>query len=103
MSKYGILYAYESSSNCKLSILEGTSALGFNLDKQIKDKFDDVLSQLRAVVFMHVTSEHLVNWINENYSTYYINKVPVGYGRGYQWHILLKNELSKMKAYLRNE
>ncbi len=85
------LYAFNHSSNCKMSTIEGICALGLLPSKATKAEFDKMLMELRAVVFIHTINEPLAKFIESNYETYYSEKVPIGYGTGNQYHILIRN------------
>ena len=94
-------------SNCKLSVLDGTGFFlsGFALDAKTKEKFDAVLQNCYITVFIHVTTTRIKDFIVNNYETYYCETVPTGYTGGNQYHILIKNGLSKFsnKQHLRDK
>ena len=95
----------DSQSNCKLTTVEGLFANcpKFETNKEKAIKFiNEILGKCRILVYYNTISKPFANFIIENYPVYSAVKVPVGYGRGYQYHLFIKNpEALHMKMYQR--
>lgn len=91
--KYHINFT-NNTSNCKLATIENAGGfLGISDEKLRKQIIDKILSSISGRnIFIHITDEKSFNWLRDNYVHYYAVKVPVGYGTGNQYHILLKNK-----------
>ena len=83
-----------SISNCKLCTIENIQTLNY-YDKLNIDNIKNLLSNCRILVYFHTIDANLVKFFRDNFEIYSESKVPVGYGAGYQYHVILKNIYSK--------
>lgn len=89
-----------SRSNCKLTYLDNVGQLHLVDLTTLKNFFKN----LRIVVSFNTTNISVVNFFKKNFELYNVAKIPVGYGGGYQYHILVKNvdSTAANKIYLRD-
>lgn len=83
---------YNSSSNCKLAVLENAAGLfSIPLDKRILaiNKIKEGISGRNLLIT--ILNETDLKWLQDNFEHYYATTVPCGYGAGNQYHILIKN------------
>lgn len=88
------LYLNDDGTNCKLSYIHGAGSLKDLSDDQRKQVVDYLLDMAKGTVLINTTNKEVSDFINKNYDTYYYNKVPIGYNDGYQYHILIRNNIS---------
>lgn len=89
-----------ATSNCKITYMDFISSLQYNIKgddtTEFKKAMDMVLPLCRITVFVHTNSKNIANAIKAHYECYYWEEIPIGYNiAGPQWHILIKNTLSK--------
>lgn len=82
-----------STTNCKLAVLEGIVG---NFGGLTEDERKEVMKQMMPLLtprnlLITVNDRKLWEWFKDNYTHYYANVVPIGYGTGDQHHILIKN------------
>lgn len=87
-----------SYSNCKLAIIDHIGEIyNHNLTDEENKKIilfilDYIFTHYCTLTyFVHIINKNVANIIKENIPHYYFNEVPIGYYKGYQYHILLKN------------
>lgn len=107
--KFGHYYTnvdiIHSLNNCKLTVVDGIrnaiSGIKSNIDKEIII-FKELLTECRQLTAINTTNTDIKDFIVNNFETYSVSKIPVGYNNGYQWHIFVRNIYSKLGTdYLR--
>lgn len=81
------------SSNCKLSYIHSAGYLNLISDENKKEVMNFLLDKAKGCVILNTTNEKVFNFLKNNYPTYYANKVPIGYGTNYQYHVCIKNTI----------
>ena len=82
-----------SPSNCKLSYIDRTNSFLCGLsNEQAIEAFRAALDKSRQLSFVTVIHEATMKFITKNFNIVYCNKIPYGYGVGYQYHILVSNK-----------
>ena len=91
-----------SPSNCKLSTIEN---LYYVCDINNKEKtiklIDEVLENCRILAYYNTTCKQFANFIIENYPVYSKAKIPIGYHKGFQYHLFIKNPKCQPSIYQR--
>lgn len=83
-----------SPSNCKLVYIDSFNSILMVPEENRKEIMDKLMEAVSAKnLLIHITIEPLFNWLKENYTHYYAVKVPIGYSGGFQYHILIKNNV----------
>ncbi len=103
-SYYGLVILH-SASNCKLTSIDYIRELfsGSATEEQRIAGFKEVLKDCRMLVYINTNNDIIADFLTKNFEIYGHNKVPVGYGGGYQHHIFIRNTYSKHgTAYLRD-
>lgn len=105
-SYYGGITLIDSQSNCKLTSIEGINNLMnvYNVNDRVA-LTKEMLTNCRILVFFNTNTPGLVKFFEDNFEIYSVSKAPVGYGGGYQYHVLLRNGYSKASniVYLRKK
>ena len=93
-SKFITCTLFTSSSNCKLSTIEGIgNILAYGTNAQKKYKLDQILTKCRIVTYINTNLSPVKDFIENNYELYESIKIPVGYSGGYQYHLFIRNSL----------
>lgn len=91
---YGNTFIVSSdTTNCKLSYIHGIGILTSYSKNEYKEIIDNLLDKCKGTVLINTTKEEIGEFLKDNYVHYYYHKVPIGYGNGYQYHILIKNDV----------
>lgn len=94
------LYFTPSISNCKLVTLDSVCSF-FTYIKDENDRiecFKKFMTQIpNKNIFLTLTSKESAEWFKNNFTLYYLNEVPCGYGNGLQYHVLIKNHSDPRK------
>jgi hypothetical protein len=91
----GYVVFYNVPGNCKMTFIEQVNGIFNGTREQWKAKLDYVLSESYIVVSLNTNNTTYAEWIRKTYELYAYNEVPVGYHNGYQYHIIIRNTLSK--------
>ena len=83
---FGAARISNSSSNCKLSYADYISTIKLN-----KETYTNFFKSGRDLIYIHTIYENIVKFLKENFEIYSISKIPAGYNKGFQWHVILKN------------
>lgn len=99
----GYVSFYPVPGNCKMGFIDSVGGINIGTDEQKKAKLDYVLTRSEIIVYLNTHMQDYAEFIKNNYELYAYNEVPVGYGNGYQYHIIIRNTLSTRsnKNYLR--
>jgi Pyruvate/2-oxoacid:ferredoxin oxidoreductase delta subunit len=94
-SSYVQLEIADDQSNCKLSYIHKAGSLAILTDdKEKKQVVDYLLKMCKGCVIINTTNEDSYNFFAKNYPVYYKHEVPIGYNRGFQYHICIKNTIN---------
>lgn len=93
---YGVNFTVSGdSTNCKLSYIHGIGSLKGNFkEEEYKAVIDTLLYRCKGTVLLNTIVKEVATFIKENYTHYYYQEVPIGYGNGYQYHILIRNDIN---------
>src|SRR5688572_30617242 len=83
------------TTNCKLSYIHGAAALLYLDDEDKKNVIDYLLTIAKGCVLLNTTQEKVADFVTNNYPIYYCNKVPVGYGTAFHYHVCFKNTVKQ--------
>lgn len=102
----GYVYIEHSISNCKLTTIEFINGIyGYSTteaeNERMKKKMNLILKECRIVTHINTSSVAVKDFLEANYEIYSISKVPVGYGGGYQWYIMLRNKIGQPNSCMR--
>ncbi len=79
-------------TNCKLSYIHGIGSLnGVKNNNEKLEILNFLLSKCKGCVIINSTIKSVIEFISDNFPTYYNVEVPIGYNKGYQYHICIKN------------
>lgn len=79
------------NSNCKLSYIHGIGSLNLLTKEELKQVVNRCLQDCKGAVYINSTNKQVISYLKELYPTYSYTEVPIGYGTGFQYHILIKN------------
>jgi 20S proteasome alpha/beta subunit len=75
-----------------------------NKEKDRKEVMTFILKTLYGRnLLITITDQVLFNWLKENFKYYYANTIPIGYGTGNQYHLLLKNNGDSREPIIEKE
>lgn len=98
----GSLVLKHCPHNCKLTYLSSINNFLYDLrEAKLKQDFDDVLKQCRIAVYLNTNSIPVKDWILKNYELYSLSQIPIGYGKGYQYHIIIRNSIGQVNPNMR--
>lgn len=82
-------------SNCKFSVIDYISN-AFNYDNiTMKANVDALLKRCKPTALIQTISLNIVKFLQEHYEVYSLVRLPIGYGVGYQYHVTLRNKLTR--------
>lgn len=83
------------NTNCKLSYLHGLGCLKTVNDEVKLIALNLALGYSRGCVIINTITKSVADFIAKHYPVYYYHKVPIGYQKGYQYHICIKNTIKE--------
>lgn len=86
---------YNQIGNCKVGIIEYCAGIFQATPEFWKARLDLILSRLHIAVYLNTNNEAFAKWLQENYELYTYSEVPIGYGGKFQYHIVIRNMMSK--------
>lgn len=89
------IYIKDCPQNCKLTYISNINGfLGIPGD-DTKKIFDEVLKECRMSVYLNTNTPIIKDWILKHYEVYSNTPIPIGYGGMYQYHIIIRNSITK--------
>ncbi len=96
------------TSNCKVDILDG---IGYLIEcsitgNQIKNTVDALKSAMeygKQLYFTTLIRESDVEFLKKHFKVAHVEKFPIGYTGGYQYHVIIDNSKGGYKKRMQNE
>jgi len=82
-------------SNCKFSMIDYIHNSYSRNKEEMRANINSLLKRSRLAVLIQTTSLDIVTFLQENYEIYSLVRLPIGYSSGYQYHITLRNKLTR--------
>lgn len=95
------------TDNCKLSHFRNVGSwLGHNesFEKEKIAIFTEMCKHADDTIFMTLNDIESVNFLRKNFDVLYAIKMPIGYGKNFQYHICVKNpQKDRYNERIKNE
>lgn len=93
--KYDIIVdLFGDPTNCKLSYIHGIGNIANLSDEDKKSVIEFLLKKAKGCVIINTINVNIYEYIIKNYTVYYNKKIPIGYGKNYQYHVCIKNNIT---------